>query len=83
MTNRLAHISRDPFARQTLMRETVRCGLDTFHNATCQNCGSTSDTPRANYRRLFRYIISPDAGRDNPIKGLFCSIECMRPYHNG
>lgn len=72
-------ISRDPFARHSIMREVVH----TY--ATCHNCGNSAHYGKESDGlpkcRLFRYIVSPDAGRDQTISGLFCGIECMRSYH--
>jgi hypothetical protein len=70
------HISRDPFARETLTRETLH--IDHRTGPTCEWCGNNP------YDRLFRYYIEPDSVRDrsSPITGLFCCIGCMRSYHS-
>jgi hypothetical protein len=67
-----ALISRDPFAREELHRESVST------TCTCDVCGSTRKGGK-----LFRYFVEEDQGRTNPIKGLFCSVGCMRIYHGG
>ena len=72
MSNDFVSVSRDPFAREDIVRETVET------SNTCDWCG--------NMRRggkLFRYGIQPDSinGRVNWIDGLFCNIGCMRSYH--
>lgn len=63
-------ISRDPFAREALHRKTVHT------DNTCSWCGQ-------NYHsRLFVYYIESDNMRRSNIDGYFCSIGCMRAYHN-
>lgn len=66
-------ISRDPFAREEIVRETVET------TSTCKWCGQH----RRGGTKLFRYGIQPDSisGRINWIDGDFCSIGCMRNYH--
>lgn len=66
-----AYISRNPFAREELRRRSVTT------SGTCGWCGGT----RKN-RKLFQYVIETDGGRKFEINGLFCSISCMRTYHN-
>jgi hypothetical protein len=69
----MAQISRDPFARTTLMRTTVTT------SATCSWCGSTRRTGK-----LFCYATERD-GLRNTIKnhrGLFCSKSCHDAYHS-
>lgn len=70
----MRYISRDPFARETLMREDV----PTF-NRNCDNCGSITST-----NRLFHYYRERDGLQNtrSDIKGVFCSIGCMRSYHS-
>ena len=67
------HISRDPFARETLTRESFkpRPGQD------CSWCGNLNG-----YGTLFRYFVEPDSGSDYEIKGAFCSVSCLRTYHH-
>jgi len=64
-------ISRDPYARTELHRETV------YTNEGCSWCGGR----RRNTLRLFQYRVVTDGGRVNVLKGLFCSIECKCAYH--
>lgn len=65
-------ISRDPYARTTLLRRIVR-GL----GLKCGWCGGT-----LHLGRLFEYAVqADDSTRINPIKGRFCSVSCMRTYH--
>jgi len=70
----MTYISRDPFARQELHRESVVVGAE----KTCDWCGNKKR------RTLFWYYIEPDRVnyRRDDIKGLFCGIGCMRDYHN-
>ena len=69
----MAYISRDPFAREELHRRTEET------TQSCAWCGQTRKSGT-----LFRYVIEPDSctPRDHIIKGLFCSIDCMREYHS-
>jgi hypothetical protein len=71
----MRQISRDPFARETLMRDSVK----TF--ASCSFCGSTRRDSR-----LYQYITQRDAvyvhAQDNVHKGLFCSKSCHDAYHS-
>lgn len=68
-------VSRDPFARQELHRETVPA-----LGSTCSWCGQVRETKRGNM--LYRYYIEKDGrARKNYISGLFCSIGCMRDYN--
>jgi hypothetical protein len=68
----MKYIGRDPFARETLMREnwpTTR---------TCDWCGNKRGTEGY----LFRYVTVPDAGRPAPHRGLFCCKSCHDSYHD-
>ena len=67
-------ISHDAFARESILRETV----SVRSGRTCEWCGGI----RKN-QTLFQYFIEPDSygSSRNEIKGLFCSIGCMRTYH--
>lgn len=64
-------ISRDPFARQELHRETV---------ATTEGCSWCGNKPRSG-KKLFRYLTETDSGRKSPHKGLFCGKDCHDAYH--
>ena len=64
-------ISHDAFARHAIRRELIRW------QGGCSWCGQ-------NWKgRLFAYYVERDdrPGRLERIKGLFCSIGCMRTYH--
>lgn len=62
----MRQISRDPFARETLCRESAGPGR-------CQWCGQ--------FRRpVYQYFLDQDTGRRNDISGVFCSVQCMRDY---
>ena len=69
--SRLVQINRDPFARSTLMREVINTRI-----FTCRWCGSN------HHGRLFAYVVQSDDGRKWPLRGLFCSVGCMRIYHD-
>lgn len=66
-------ISRDPFAREELWRTSVG---HVFDFGKCHWCS----TGPARYT----YEIRSDSinGRTATIKGVFCSISCMRSYHS-
>lgn len=66
-------ISHDAFARYTVDRETVET------TSTCACCGNKRKSGR-----LFQYSTQSDGygARSYNIPGLFCSIGCMREYHN-
>lgn len=70
----MAYISRDPFARQELHRRTVKQNYG--NSLRCSWCGSKN--ARGN---LFEYRIESDGGRSSIIRGLFCSVQCMKDYH--
>ena len=71
----MCQIDRDPFARQTMFRETV------FTRETCAFCGNVKRTPKGR-TYLYRYYVENDGirTRPEPVKGLFCGIDCMRSY---
>lgn len=64
-------ISRDPFARTTLVR--VQFNFERLASL-CAQCGQSSHP-------IYGYRIHHDGGREEIIKGLFCSVGCMRSYH--
>lgn len=66
----MTYISRGPFARQELHKRSVPAA------SGCNFCGSTR-----NGAKLFQYYVETDGGRKSDIRGLFCSIGCMRAYH--
>lgn len=65
----MQQISRDPFARTTLLREVVPTPK------SCDFCGSKRKSGK-----LFRYSVESDGGSRNSIRGLFCSKSCMEAY---
>lgn len=76
--NKIVTISRDPFARQEIVRKRV-------HNATfvkgCYWCGRLRHTPSGDVV-MFQYGTQDDAsGRINWHTGYFCSIGCHNAYH--
>ena len=66
-------ISHDAFARRSLLRDSVET------SKSCDWCGRAKKAGK-----LFVYSIEGDGfgARPNAIKGYFCSIQCMRSYHN-
>ena len=79
----MAYVSRDPFARTELHSEYVPKSALIWHDqiGSCKECGN-----RSKRGGLYRFHIEHDdyiAGRRNSvIKGLFCSVSCMRTYHS-
>lgn len=66
---RFTQVSRDPFARETLIRKS------TSTSKTCDYCGQ-------NHRgKLYTYGSETDSGRKTWAKGKFCSVQCYRDYH--
>lgn len=66
-------IKHDAYARQELWRTSIKRGT-----RTCDWCGG-----HAAFNRLYQYHIEPDASNQkNILKGLFCSIHCLRAYHD-
>lgn len=72
----MALISRDPFARQEIHRESLMVSP----NQSCDWCGGFQ-LLKSGARKLFSYSIETDGGRSRDIGGLFCSVGCMRNYH--
>lgn len=72
----MAYISRDPFARRELHRETVQA-----MGRLCSWCGQMKNGKNGGF--LYRYYVEEDqwTGRKNHVKGLFCSVGCMRNYN--
>lgn len=66
-------ISHDTFARTSIVRRNV----ENPPASGCKWCGGFN-------RRggLYEYSVQPDSfgARERPIRGVFCSIECMRAY---
>lgn len=69
-------ISRDPFARQEIVRRVIH---PPEYDKGCDWCGGF-----AKRSGLFEYGIERDdkPGRVAPISGKFCSISCLRSYHS-
>lgn len=66
-------ISRDPFARQELHRETIDA-----YGVTCSWCGQSRKD-----KKLFVYYTERDSVQSNrrTHNGKFCSISCHNSYH--
>jgi len=66
-------ISHDGLVRESLLRECVET------KETCSWCGSKRRTGK----KLFQYSVEKDDGSSpNPIKGLFCSVSCMKTMNH-
>lgn len=68
-------ISHDPFARQSLVRETVL--LASANGNSCDECGCE----RRSFLYKYGYERDDRPYRPNWMNGLFCSANCMRAYH--
>ena len=81
-------LSRGPFARETLhARRHTGCTVDTPEPGTfgarlyaCDWCGTTKRTKRGR-PYAYRFTVESDAGRTSEIPGTFCSVSCMRTFH--
>jgi hypothetical protein len=74
----MAYISRDPFARTELHRNSVRI----TGNQTCRWCGQTRYMHGQPIPFLFEYRTESDGGRVSEHSGLFCSKSCHDAYHS-
>lgn len=76
----MRYLSRDPFARTTLLRAVVR---PLVFGQDCRWCGGVRRTSRAGEPFLFRYGTEPDAIRSRVDwhTGEFCSKACHDAYH--
>jgi|SRR6185437_13594627 len=70
-------VNRDPFARQSVERQR-RYNIG---NADCRGCGQSKHTAVRRLPYLYAYRVVPDSGRTYDIRGLYCSISCMRSAH--
>ena len=73
-------IARDPFARTTLLRDT----LQPNGNQCCDFCGGVGTTRRRRIYFLFRFGTAPDAVHPRVAwhQGAFCSRSCHDAYHD-
>lgn len=71
-------ISRDPFARTELHRNTIAPADVSYAHLTCDWCGN-----RGHDGRLFRYRTEHDGGRVDQHQGYFCSKTCYDTYAQG
>ena len=67
---KLVEIYHDGFARYSILRQTIKKDYRTL----CLFCGKDA--------KFKYYIQNDDSTRLNSISGKFCSISCMRAYHN-
>jgi hypothetical protein len=76
------NISRDPFARRNVVRETVRLDSETA-NTTCAWCGQVKTRP-SGHTFLYRYGWDDDQGpRQSSMQTkMFCSRSCERSYNS-
>jgi hypothetical protein len=82
----MRQVSRDPYARTTLMRRTVTgYSVDTVGGFgsrlySCDWCGTTRHTKNGK-PTAYRYETHSDGGRVHEHKGTFCSKSCHDSYH--
>jgi hypothetical protein len=68
-------LSHDAFSRHSVIRERVPAGVRQAQAVTCAWCGGVNARGG-----LFRYGISPDAGRSRMGVRMFCSKSCWQSY---
>lgn len=71
-------VSRDPFAREELHKESVTKWID---HKSCAWCGNHAKTSSGK-KRLWQFRLETDGGSTFRIDGLFCSKSCFNIYHN-
>jgi hypothetical protein len=71
-------VSRDPFAREEIHKESVTVGIE-YKN--CAWCGCYHTPKPGRKKRLWRFRLETDGGRVSIIDKLFCSIGCYRDYY--
>lgn len=79
-------VSRDPFARESLVRESV----EVSGCVSCSWCGNVRLAGRRVHAmrdsdgkaKLFRYTVETDGGRSFQDDKLFCSLSCRRSYQS-
>jgi hypothetical protein len=74
-------LRRDPFARQTLVREVIRALAP---EQTCSWCGGVRMPRRCRTPSLYRYGTEADAIRPRVAwhDGAFCTKSCHDAYHD-
>lgn len=74
-------ISRDPFARTTLVREIIE---PLASNQTCDFCGGVGTSRRRRIPLLYRFGTEHDAVHPRVAwhGGAFCSRSCHDAYHD-
>lgn len=70
----MALVSRDPFARTELHRQTID-NRTRPRQESCKWCGQMP-------RRLHCYHTEHDGGRRDQHIGFFCNVGCMRSYYS-
>jgi len=73
-------IARDPFARTTLVRDTIQ---PLVGNHTCDFCGGVGISRCRRVPFLYRFGTEPDAVHPRIAwhRGAFCSRSCHDAYH--
>lgn len=75
-----AMVSRDSFAREELHRTAVHGHKNEVNGdksaVGCDWCGGHNSKGY-----LYKYHVETDGGSKHPIKGKFCSKDCMETYH--
>lgn len=64
-------ISRDPFAREALVRRTLDKRYESTTGTKCIECGQ---------RARFEYGVQEDGGREYWNSYAYCGIDCYRAY---
>ena len=83
----MLQVSRDPFARTTLVRRTITGhtvdlpGGFGDHLYSCDWCGNVRRT-RKGRPTAYRYATETDGGRTHEHKGTFCCKGCHDAYHS-
>ena len=75
----MAYISRDPFARSEIHRRPYQF-LSSYLAGVRRSCDWCGQLNRRG--GLYVYSVESDSGRKSDIRGAFCSIGCMRSYHD-
>jgi len=74
-------IARDPFARTTLVHDTIQ---PLANNHSCDFCGGVGISRRRRVPFLYRFGTEPDAIHPRVAwhRGAFCSRSCHDAYHD-
>lgn len=72
----MTYVSRNPFARTELHRDTINPADVSFARLTCDWCGSVRPDGK-----LYVYQTESDGGRVSRHRGRFCCKSCHDSYH--